>query len=142
MYKRIDEAIQICSCKNVPEEEFKGRVIKPEEHYGFTKARMWDQYADSYRGVCIAFSKKELLKLHNGLSGDVEYIRYDDLHVNGMSIRLNSLVEMGYEAYSESINQRLNQVGQFEILSESWGFFCIPSVTLTTTTVTQHRNST
>ena len=57
---------QICFCKNKPGESFAsenyfGSFNGHEELFGFTKLRMWEQYADSYSGVCLAFSKKKII---------------------------------------------------------------------------------
>jgi len=50
------------------------------EHYGrgFLKSRMWDQYGDKYKGVCIAFFLEDLKKKSEGFEyAKIEYRQYD-----------------------------------------------------------------
>lgn len=54
---RLKQAKQISFCKNA--KDF--REIEVDD-YGFLNLRMWDQYADKFRGVCLAFSQSELIK--------------------------------------------------------------------------------
>jgi hypothetical protein len=79
---------QICFCKNHMGEEFAsknyiGDIRGREEIFGFTKLRMWDQYADKFKGVCIAFSKEKILSANkeklNIIDGDVEYLTFEKL---------------------------------------------------------------
>ena len=52
---RINNIRQVCFCIN-------NEKVESKEDYGFIKPRMWDQYGENYKGVCLVFSKKELLK--------------------------------------------------------------------------------
>jgi len=75
----LNEPKQLCFCIN-----------KPEEFLGFIKPRMWDQYADNYKGVVLAFSLKELKKnkldTSDLLNNEINYKKYDsirkDLDIN------------------------------------------------------------
>ncbi len=94
---------QICFCKN--KNEFFPLSLN---NYGFMKSRMWDQYADKYKGVCLAFSKSELLKENNckpEFYEDVKYIDYDNFDSidSGYSINMNTLYEKGIEYYKDLV---------------------------------------
>lgn len=62
--QKINQQRQLCFCSNPPElsEEQKFYHIGGSEDYGCFKPRMWDQYGEQYRGVCLAFSKEVLQK--------------------------------------------------------------------------------
>jgi len=100
---------QISFCKNEMGKDFAssnyhGDIKGNEEYFGFTKPRMWEQYADNYSGVCIAFSKPKLLALNNGcqklLEGDVEYIINSQLRDKKMGdISLDFLLDKGIDEY-------------------------------------------
>ena len=80
--KELKNAKQLSFCKNIPDELNAGiPTVYPLEKYGFAKPRMWDNYGDKYKGVCLAFSK---IKLQNTLKDtiyfdekDVEYLKYN-----------------------------------------------------------------
>jgi len=73
---------QICFCKNHIEDDILG-FSGNEELFGFTKLRMWEQYADNFYGVCLAFSKEKIFSLNddqsNIISGDVNYLKFQDI---------------------------------------------------------------
>ena len=94
---RIDNARQVCFCMN-------NKNIQSKEDYGFIRPRMWDQYGDSYKGVCLAFSKKELLKNEKiRLSGKINYLKYKDLEQPYIEIDRNTLNEIGYEKHNKDL---------------------------------------
>jgi len=70
--KLTKDAKQLCLCMN-----------ESEDNLGFLKPRMWDQYADQYKGVSLAFSLEELKKIkYDGrlIQNDiVNYKKYSDL---------------------------------------------------------------
>lgn len=78
---------QVCFCKNqmggdIASEKWQGDFEGNEEFFGFAKSRMWEQYADKYTGVCIAFSKEKILELNkelNLLNGNIKYMTYSKL---------------------------------------------------------------
>lgn len=54
---------QLCFCKN--------SSINPTQ-FGYLKPRMWEQYAEDYSGVCLAFSKHKLIEKASH-HGDIVY---------------------------------------------------------------------
>lgn len=109
----------VCFCKN---ETFDYGYHPPfegnQELYGFTKMRMWDQYADRFKGVCIAFSKEKILSLNKNLElieRDVEYFSIHDLCTKKVpDIQENHLVKVGVAEYKNLIKDLL----------ENSSFFC------------------
>ncbi|MEQ8908769.1 MAG: DUF2971 domain-containing protein [Vicingaceae bacterium] len=80
---------QICFCKN-------SDITKANEYefYGFSKPRMWDQYANGYKGACLIFSRKAIeseLEKGNYESNDIEYIKYSSLR------RINESLSNDYD---------------------------------------------
>jgi len=62
---RYKEAKFLCFSKNQPNIYLSGfHVIDMSNYFkcGFFKMRMWDQYGQKNRGVCLALSKKKLIK--------------------------------------------------------------------------------
>ncbi|MFA6335958.1 MAG: DUF2971 domain-containing protein [Bacteroidales bacterium] len=108
---------QISFCKNEMGQDFespfyRGDIEGNEEYFGFTKPRMWEQYANNYSGVCIAFSKKKLLALNNKshelIDGDVEYITNSQLKYSKMGdINLDFLLEKGLEEYKKEAEKKI-----------------------------------
>jgi hypothetical protein len=106
---------QICFCKNHKGSEFASENYYTqfqghEEIFGFTKARMWERYADNYSGVCLAFSKKKLLSLNESeqklIYRNVDYLKYRELSCRKIGdISANYLTKVGYDKYKERIEQ-------------------------------------
>lgn len=74
----------------------------PFEKYGFAKPRMWDQYGDKYKGVCLAFSLKKLLETVQTTEvkgDDLNYITYHQSEIGHRSIDLDQLAMEGYDKY-------------------------------------------
>jgi hypothetical protein len=85
-----------------------------EELFGFTKLRMWDQYADKFSGVCIAFSKEKILSLNSKqfeiIEGDVEYLTFQQLSTKKVGdIQGNHLVNVGKEKYKKQLEQLVKE---------------------------------
>jgi hypothetical protein len=95
---KIKSLKHVCFCMNDYAKDYSGDYMLPYEFYGFLKPRMWDQYADNYNGVCLAFSKKELLKHQHLIPEKIKYRKYDSLYLNE-SIDLNLLKEKGFDDY-------------------------------------------
>jgi hypothetical protein len=108
-----DQFYQICFCKNNMEEnlpsnynfDFSGN----EELFGFIKPRMWDQYADKFTGVCIAFSKNKILSLNGNRSDlikdDIDYLTFNELKTKKLGdIDADHLLNVGAENYKEEID--------------------------------------
>lgn len=101
---------QVCFCKNgFISNEF-GLLYSPFERYGFAKPRMWDQYGERYRGVCLAFSREKLLEKaeKEGMrAGDVNYKAYREIEAEFQSIDIFRLKVEGYEAYRKCFSEYL-----------------------------------
>jgi hypothetical protein len=83
-----------------------------EEKYGFTKPRMWEQYADNYKGVCLAFSKNKIESKNKNLlnlSGIVEYKSYSELSLKDNDVSLNAINNIGSKEYKRKLNRRLKE---------------------------------
>lgn len=107
---------QICFCKNNMGDDFANNNYFSnfkghEELFGFTKLRMWDQYADKFTGVCIAFSKENILSKNNKLiEGDVEYFSFHELSERKTGdIQGNYLQYFSKEEYKNQIEQIVKQ---------------------------------
>jgi hypothetical protein len=66
MEKRIDSLLEtakiLCFCKNDINNKYSSANIYRKDYYGFLKPRMWDQYGENYKGVCLAFSKSKMIE--------------------------------------------------------------------------------
>ena len=85
-----------------------------EELFGFTKLRMWDQYADNYSGVCLAFSKEKIISQNDAkldlLKDDVKYLTFQELSVAKIGdIQGNYLSNVGKEEYQKLIDEKVKQ---------------------------------
>lgn len=95
---------------------------------GFAKARMWAQYGDCHRGVCLVFDRKKLLAAmrnqfhqHHTMHGKVHYrnaklIRGIDLHE--YMVNLDLYESLGSAAYLRSHIQQHNRALFFEKLAD------------------------
>lgn len=93
---------QVSFCKNNQLEGEQGMTYPPFEKYGFAKPRMWDQYGDKYKGVCLAFSKEGLLETIKSTEikgDDLNYTTYHESEVRHLSIDLDQLSKDGYDTY-------------------------------------------
>lgn len=104
---------QICFCKNsIENDSFIRQLEGNEELFGFTKLRMWDQYADNFSGVCIAFSKEKILSLNKEkfdlIIADIEYLKFQYLPtVKIGDIYGNHLIKVGFGKYREQLKEQL-----------------------------------
>lgn len=91
--KKADSVKQLSFCKN----EYNDGKIHNIDTYGYLKPRMWDQYGDHYRGVCIGFDQDKLVvnnETHK--MGSINYLTYDKfLHMKTFSIE-SKLTESEY----------------------------------------------
>jgi len=66
---------------------------------------MWEQYADNYTGVCIAFSKNKILELNKDLDllkGNIKYMTYSKLSYKKLGdIYGNRLSKLDIEQYKK-----------------------------------------
>lgn len=110
---------QICFCQNRMGEDFANENYFSnfkghEEIFGFTKPRMWDQYADNFAGVCIAFSKKKILSLNKKkielIHDNVDYLKFQELSARKIGdIQGNHLKKVGKEQYKLQLEQLLKE---------------------------------
>ena len=104
-------AKQLCLCMN-DETKYNPNTSPayPYEYYGFLKQRMWDQYADKYKGICLAFSLSALKEnACDCISGKINYINYRQFELNHQSINLNEIERMGPDAYWENVSKRIEK---------------------------------
>ncbi|VXD11146.1 DUF2971 domain-containing protein [Marinoscillum sp. 108] len=109
---------QLCLCRNSPidfEGQF-GGVFEPIDHFGFAKPRMWDQYGDRFKGVCIALSR---LKLEEQLPSNYRLLNigYSKNHlfrpnIDTSSVDLNQIEKMGEQEYINwKIESEIKKIG-------------------------------
>lgn len=106
---------QICFCKNKKGGLFGNQYYTSsfsghEELFGFTKLRMWEQYADNYSGVCFAFSKEKILSLNKNkfdlLANNVKYLKFKNLPFSKIgNIQGNHVFRVGKEKYKRQIEK-------------------------------------
>jgi hypothetical protein len=99
---KIKNAKQLCLCQNSLNIKTDNTTPITYEYYGFLKPRMWDQYGDSYNGICLAFDLN-LLKNNNPniYAEKVDYINYDTFHRNNLNIDSTKLSETNVDSYCE-----------------------------------------
>lgn len=96
---------------------------------GFARSRMWAQYADRHRGVCLVFDRDLLLASvalylaprHICLAGDVAYKDHyivRDIARHEFMIDVDELEALGTDAYIQSHIQRYHDELFFEKLSD------------------------
>lgn len=109
----LKNAKQLSFCKNKPYDLSNGiPTVYPFEKYGFAKPRMWDNYGDKYKGVCLALSKS---KLQNSIKDtglfdnekDVEYLNYKEFSTKHHSISWQGSEEETYEHFLKIFKKRL-----------------------------------
>ncbi len=94
----LKDAKQVSFCMNK-------KKINHADDNGYTRLRMWDQYADNYKGVCLIFDKKKYIKkIHqkNNLKRrKIAYKRIEWFKNDNINIDYNDLDEYGkkYEKY-------------------------------------------
>ena len=100
---RIKNIKQVCFCMNDKKINLN---TQSKEYFGFLKPRMWDQYGDNYKGICLAFSKSELLKDQKiKLKKNIVYLNYKKLEQQNIDLDRNEINEIGYKKYNKiSIN--------------------------------------
>jgi hypothetical protein len=112
--ERFADVKQACFCMN-NSDLYKSSFYPqlPLEYYGFLKPRMWDQYADRYKGVCLAFSKNELLKNQSQYKAQaIKYVNYNEIPLHHHSIDLDDIINLGKDEYWEKFS-RLTEVKMF-----------------------------
>lgn len=110
---------QICFCQNrmgkdFASENYLSTFAGNEELFGFTKLRMWDQYADNFSGVCIAFSKEKILSQNSEkfelIEDDITYLTFQELLLKKPGdIQASHLVKVGKEKYKEQLEKLVKE---------------------------------
>lgn len=110
--KRIDSLFNtakiLCFCENDLNDKYISANIYRKDYYGFLKPRMWDQYGENYKGVCLAFSKTKLLNAGSiDYFQNIRYVDYDNFDLNFSRISLNSLNNIGIDLYYENVQNTI-----------------------------------
>lgn len=109
----LKNAKQLSFCKNKSNDLNAGiPTVYPFEKYGFAKPRMWDNYGDKYKGVCMAFSKRKLQKSIKDTilfdnEKDVEYLNYNEFSTRHQSILWQGTEEKTFEHFMSIFRRRL-----------------------------------
>lgn len=99
---KIKNSKQLCLCQNNLDINIDDLTSIPDEYYGFLKPRMWEQYADNYNGICLAFDLNLLKENNLGIySKKIEYINYNRFFKNNINIDLTKLSETSVDRYCE-----------------------------------------
>ncbi|MDP2686747.1 MAG: DUF2971 domain-containing protein [Aequorivita sp.] len=107
LYDLIDDRIknnkQICFCTN--------KFCTSESEYGYQKSRMWDQYGDNFKGVCLAFDQPLLLQNCTSeiIKGEINYLSYDDLRKDYLEVDSNHLDNYDSQ-YENSLLEKSNHL--------------------------------
>lgn len=110
---------KICFCKNSMGDDFASKNYHTqfeghEELFGFAKPRMWDQYADKFTGVCLAFSKKKILSLNDSelelIEGNLKYLTFRQLWENKVGdIQGDYLSKAEKGVYRNQLDEQVKQ---------------------------------
>ena len=82
---RFKNVSQISFCKSGYSDSMKWEPNKSYDGYGFLKHRMWDNYGNRNKGVCLAFNRKKIvdklseLNVENYWFRDVDYKKNDEI---------------------------------------------------------------
>jgi hypothetical protein len=95
--EKLANAKQLCLCMNDQSKYHNNENPQYRyEYYGFLKPRMWDQYADKYQGICLAFSLSALKENASDFkNGEIKYVDYNRFKLRHKSINVNEVEKMG-----------------------------------------------
>jgi hypothetical protein len=93
--RKLAKTKQLCFCMNDKKYNLENNTNFPSDYYGFMKPRMWDQYGDHYKGVCLAFDLEKLKVASNYKNNPIEYVNYRDLTWLDRYFDLNELHGLG-----------------------------------------------
>ena len=108
--RALEDVNQVCFCKNSSEGQLANQTFPQFEKYGFAKPRMWDQYGDRYKGVCLIFSKKAItdkLDSPKYKIDDVNYVTYAEFSKMIKPINGDIIEKCGYEEYRDNYLQHI-----------------------------------
>ncbi len=103
--ERFNSIRQISFCMNDNSIEIQKQTGSGSlEYYGFIKPRMWEQYADSYKGICIALSLNKILNNFQRLGVDiitdkVKYEKSSYIKSFDYGINMNRLYEIDKDEF-------------------------------------------
>lgn len=106
---KLGRVKQACFCKNHIDTSNRFNIIdKDDDDLGFLKPRMWDQYGDHYKGICIAFSLSKLKENNRSIvSKDINYISYNELKSNTIGFDENRLDFVTLDDFRSKIEESL-----------------------------------
>jgi len=105
--RRVRRARRACFCRDDPDCPLDGlRRDYAKSCYGWARDRMWGQYADAHRGVCLWFNRDKLQQsarealglLGECIAAEVTYPD-DDWPPKSQAIDMVALRDLGEEAY-------------------------------------------
>jgi hypothetical protein len=100
---------QLSFCMNNQVFDLNSTFYPPLEYYGFIKPRMWDQYADKYQGVCLAFDKTKI-NLTTKIPNIVKYEDYEYINeIKSISIDKNRIDKIGIKKYKKEYFDFFNE---------------------------------
>ena len=95
----------VCFCKNLNVKNASLKGFPEFEKFGFAKPRMWDQYGDKYKGVCLVLSREQLnneAKVNGYISGNVKYKTYQNFENERGEINADTLDQIGIDNYKRA----------------------------------------
>lgn len=107
LQKIITENIQACFCQNQDFDQSRKHTLIQLETYGFTKQRMWAQYGDKYKGVCLVFSKSKLLENNELIGKSINYLPYEFLNSKSYRVDINKIIKHGAKVYSKTEKEKI-----------------------------------
>lgn len=112
--KRQKELHQACFCKTGKKEPYRSHKL---DELCFLHLRMWEQYADSYKGVCFILSKERLQKDNPSfIYRDMEYKSLDELERRKIfkTIDVDKLRELGASKYSKEQDENILRMASYK----------------------------
>ncbi len=108
---RLLKAKQVCFCmNNSSESKLEHTREETMNRYGFLKPRMWSQYADSFRGVCLAFSKNKLKENNPKLvPKTIIYAQLHKLPKKKIDFYAKDLDDLGIEKCKKKYQDKLDE---------------------------------
>ena len=84
------------------------------EYYSFIKPRMWEQYGDSYKGICLALSLEKIIKIieKDGIRIIKDRIKYDKsryIKSFDYGIDMNTLAETDSDEFIKAYFKRIEK---------------------------------
>jgi hypothetical protein len=110
---RVLGAVRVaCFCKdNEGAEPDKRSTLFAMSSLGWARDRMWAQYADGHRGLCLVFDRAKLVKSAQEALAErgaviAEDVAYDDAASGGPTIDFDEVIDLGPQPYAETYRTR------------------------------------